>query len=277
MTWIKQYQDWQFLTEQQDFKKYYIKSKPNWVYRRAGKDSQGNIKWQYQAKSGEKYWHDVENKSSLNVLNLQYQKNLKAQGGAAKLKKPETKGSLKHEGSDYWTLITIIACENFQSSDYTGAKQAMADVAQAIYNRYNTPGQPYGKTIKEIILAPGQFQPVKDGIAKGASWRNIDNKEDAIGVYMKTKSRTREHAEAQIGDAIEAQGSSALRSNASKHVGSRTEFLAAVPSSKLAVGTVERSPEGFNNCFYWRYAGKNEFYNKDITSATTVPDSVKIG
>ena len=277
MTWIKQYQDWQFLTEQQDFKKYYIDSKPNWVYRRAGNDSQGNIKWQYQAKAGEKYWHEVENKASLAALNSQYQNNLKAQSGSAKLKKQETSGSIKQGSTDYWTLITIIACENFQSSDYTGAKQAMADVAQAIYNRYNTPGQPYGKTIKGIILAAGQFQPVKDGIAKGAKWKSINSKEDAIEVYKKTKGRTQEQAETQIQDAIDAQKSSALRSKASKHVGSRTEFLAAAPVSKRAVGMVERSPEGFNNCFYWRYAGKDAFYNKDITSATAVPDSVKIG
>lgn len=276
MTWIKQYQDWQFLNEQQDFKKYYIDSKPNWVYRRAGKDSQGNIKWQYQAKSGEKYWHDVENKASLDALNSQYQKNLKAQSGSAKLKKQVTSGSVKQESTDYWTLIAIMACENFESKDYANAKQGMADVAQAIYNRYNTPGQPYGKTVKDIILASGQFQPVKDGIAKGAKWKNINSKEDAIKVYMKTKARTREQAEVQIGDAIAAQGSSTLRSNASKHVGSRTEFLAAAPISKRAVGMVERSPEGFNNCFYWRYAGKDAFYNKDLTKATAVPDSVKV-
>lgn len=276
MVFIKDYRGWSQLNEQQDFKKYYIDSKPDWVYRRAGKDSSGNIIWQYQAKSGGKYWHKVENKSSLDKLNAQYQRNLKVQG-KAKLKSDPKSGSTAAGGSDYWTLITIMACENFMTKDYKEAKQAMADVAQAIYNRYNTPGQPYGKTVKDIVLAAGQFQPVKDGLAKGAKWRDINSKEDAIAVYMKTKGRTKEQAEAQVGDAIEAQGSRSLRSKASTHVGSRTEFLAGKPGSKRAVGMVEREPTGFNNCFYWRYAGKTKLYNKDITSATSIPDSVKIG
>jgi hypothetical protein len=266
MKWIKTYPEWQHVNEQQEFKTYLLADKPDWIYRRAGTNSAGNTTWQYQAKTGEKYWHTVENKKSLDALNAQYQKNLAAQGD-----------TVSGGSTDYWTLIAIIACETFETKDHSGAKQAMADVAQAIYNRYNTPGQPYGKTIKEIILAPGQFQPVRDGLAKGAKWKSINSKEDAIEVYKKTKGRTQEQAETQIQDAIDAQKSSSLSSNASKHVGSRTEFLAAAPSSKLAVGKVERSPEGFNNCFYWRYAGKNEFYNKDITSATAVPDSVKIG
>jgi len=276
MVFIKDYKQWAQINEQQDFKKYYIDSKPNWVYRRAGKDSKGNIIWQYQAKDGEKYWHRVENKSSLNNLNSQYQNNLKSQG-SAKLKKEPLSGSMVETNSDYWTLITIMACENYMTKQYSGAKQAMADVAQAIYNRYNTPGQPYGKTIKDIVLASGQFQPVRDGLAKGAKWKSINSKEDAIEVYKKTKGRTQEQAETQIQDAIDAQKSSSLRSKASKHVGSRTEFLAAAPSSKSAVGIAEREPAGFNNCFYWRYAGKIHFYNKDNIGATGVPDSVKIG
>ena len=74
---------------------------------------------------------------------------------------------------------------------------------------------------------------------------------------------------------LSAQKSSSLRSAASKHVGSRTEFLAATPSSKGAAGIAERKPKGFNNCFYWRYAGKTEFYNKKNTAATSIPNSVK--
>jgi len=169
-----------------------------------------------------------------------------------------------------------MAGETYESRYYEKNKQSMADVAQAIYNRYNTPDQPYGKTIKEIILAAGQFQPVTDGIAKGADWKNIKNREDAIKVYMTTKGRERDIAEKQIDDAIEAQASSLLRSEASKHVGSRTEFLATSPTSKYAVGKVEREPKNRNNCFYWRYAGKTHFYNKDITTATAVPDSVEV-
>lgn len=264
-SYIKDYQGWNIILEQEDgFKKYYIASKPKYVYRRAGLNKDKTPNWQYQLKSGEKYWHTVENADSLRELNAQYKKNLEDQE-LAKLQ----------GNTDYWTLITIMACENFTSKNYSGAKQAMADVAQAIYNRYNTPGKPYGKTIQSVILSPGQYQPVRDGKSRGAKWSSINSKDEAIAVYMKTKGRKKQEATTQIEDAMFAQKSSKLRNNASKHVGSRTEFLAAKPASKRAVGIVERSPKGYNNCFYWRYAGKDAFYNKKQIDATAIPDSIK--
>ena len=140
-----------------------------------------------------------------------------------------------------------MACENYTTKNYSGSKQAMADVAQAIYNRYNTPGKPYGKTLQKVILSPGQYQPVKDGKAKGAKWNSINNKDEAIEVYRKSKGRSLEESTVQINDAISAQKSSSLRSAASKHVGSRTEFLAATPSSKGAAGIAERKPKSISN------------------------------
>ena len=259
MTWIKDWKNWQLVTEQQDFKTYTVPGKPDWIYRRAGATDSGVINWQYQAVGGEKYWHEVENPESIKQLDQQYQEN---QAGGS---------------PDYWTLIAIMACETFETQDHSGAKQAMADVAQAIYNRYNTPGQLYGKTIKQIILAPGQYQPVQDGLQAGAEWKTIGSKQDAIQVYMKTKSRKEEAATLQIEAAIQAQANQSLRSNAKEHVGSRTEFLAAQPSSNQATGMVERKPVGLNNCFYWRYAGKTQLYNQGQTGATNMPDSVKVG
>lgn len=262
--YIKNYNNWNRLFENEEYTKYYISSKPKYVYRRSGLNKDKTPNWQYQLKSGEKYWHTVENADSLKELNSQYKKNV------------QKEKSLKLRGNkDYWTLITIMACENYTTKNYSGAKQAMADVAQAIYNRYNTPGKPYGKTLQKVILSPGQYQPVTDGKAKGAKWSSINSKEEAIAVYMKSKGRKKEEATTQIEDAIAAQKSSSLRSNANKHVGSRTEFLAASPKSKSAAGMVERKPTGFNNCFYWRYAGKTEFYNKKNINATALPDSIK--
>lgn len=259
MTWIKDWKNWQLVTEQQDFKTYTVPGKPDWIYRRAGATDSGVINWQYQAVDGEKYWHKVENPESIKKLNLQYQEN---QAGGS---------------PDYWTLITIMACENFETQNHSNAKQAMADVAQAIYNRYNTPGQPYGKTIKQIILAAGQYQPVKDGLAAGAQWRTIDSKAAAIAAYQKTRGRNLKAATQQIEAAVQAQSGAELRSKAEQHVGSRTEFLAATPTSKSAVGITERKPAGLNNCFYWRYAGKKQLYDKGLTAATAMPDSVKQG
>lgn len=263
--------------ESSDFKKYYISGKSEYVYRRAGKNSNGEINWQYQKKNtdNKNVWHTVTNKSSIEKLNDQYESNLKGSSGSAKLKKVNKYG-ISEGNSDYWTLITILACENYSVEDYPEAKQAMADTAQSIYNRYNTPGQPYEKTIKDIILSPNQYDPVTKGKKKGANWDNIKSKEDAIEVFKKTKGRTSEQSKTQIEDAISAQKDDVLINKAKEHVGSRTEFLSGKPKSSSAVGARERSPSEFNNTFFWNYAGKRAYHDTKKTAATSTPDSVLV-
>ena len=174
--------------------------------------------------------------------------------------------------ADYWTLITIIACEN-----YTSEKQGMSDTAQSIYNRFNVPGKPYGKTIREIILSKNQYEPVTKGKAKGAQWDSIDTMQDAINVYAKTKGVDLKTASAAISAAVEAQKNVTLGTNAGKHVQSRTEFLAAPPTSKEAKSPVERPAKEKHNSFFWNYAGKNQFYVKNDLKPKAKPDSVRIG
>lgn len=85
------------------------------------------------------------------------------------------------ESPDFWLLVTAALFENGKSIDgYQGA----ADVAQAIYNRVALPGWP--KSIKEVILQPGQFQPVSDygGVNE---WQKINSKETAIAFAKKYK------------------------------------------------------------------------------------------
>jgi hypothetical protein len=152
----------------------------------------------------------------------------------------------------------------------------MADTAQSIYNRFNVKGQKYGKTIPEIILASGQYQPVTTGKANGASWESINTKDKAIMVYMKTKGRDKEQATLAIEGAIAAQKDPTLIKNAQKFIGSRTEFLATKPTSKSAVSPVERTPEGKNNSFFWNYAGKTHYYDEELLAATAKPDTVNV-
>jgi hypothetical protein len=47
-----------------------------------------------------------------------------------------------------------------------------------------------------------------------------------------------------------------LQTESRNFIQTRTEFLAAFPKSKDAIGVVERSPKNENNAFYWQYAGK---------------------
>ena len=171
---------------------------------------------------------------------------------------------------DYWTLITIIACENFPDQ-----KQGMADVAQSIYNRYHVSGKPYGKTISEIILAKSQYEPVTKGLKKGADWKNINDKTKAISVYMKTIGVDIKNATKAIESAISAQSNKTYMDNARSHVKTRTEFLANPPSAYSAVSPVERPEKNKNNSFFWNYAGKKTYYAKNDFSAKPIPPEVK--
>ena len=171
---------------------------------------------------------------------------------------------------DYWTLITIIACEN-----YADQPQGMADVAQSIYNRYHVKGKPYGKTIADIILAKNQYEPVTIGNKKGANWSNIDTKDKAIDVYMKTKGVDKKDATSVIETAIKAQSEASYVDGAKAHVKTRTEFLATPPTSSSAVGSTERSSTNKNNAFFWNYAGKENYFAKKDFSPKPIPNEVK--
>jgi hypothetical protein len=187
------------------------------------------------------------------------------------LKKPKVAKKTSIDNSEYWTLITIMACENFSDQ-----KQGMSDTAQSIYNRLAVPNKPYGKTIKEIILAKGQYEPVSVGKKRGADWNNINSKDKAITVYMKTKKLDRNKATAAINNAILAQKDPKLAKEAGKHVQSRTEFLADKPKSGGAAKPVERQSPKTNNAFFWNYAGKTRFYAKNDLAPKPKPGNVNV-
>ena len=89
--------------------------------------------------------------------------------------------SVSSDSPDFWLLVAAALFENGKPEDgYQGA----ADVAQAIYNRVSLPGWP--KSIRGVILQPGQFQPVSDygGVKE---WEQINSKESAIAFAKKYK------------------------------------------------------------------------------------------
>ena len=167
--------------------------------------------------------------------------------------------------SDFWKLVTICAGEN-----YIDQPQGMADVAQSIYNRVNLQGG-YGKTISEVIMAKGQYEPT---FKTKALWEAIKDEETAIAAYMATKGVDREQAQQRIKTSLNAIKNPTLKANAALFVGSRTEFLAAAPTSSNAVGVVEREPKSKNNAFFWNYQGKTDYYNNNNLAATKIPGSV---
>lgn len=258
---IKKFRDW--IIGKEDFKVYFTKLSPNYRFRRSGKDNKGNINWQVQIKKGGD-WSAVTDKKVIADLNNQYRRNLaKKEIGDIVPKNINSQ--------DYWTLITVIACEN-----YLDNLQGMADVAQSIYNRFNMPNKAYGKSITQVILATNQYEPVTIGLRKRAPWKFIKSKKTSIGVYAKTKGVNKEEATKAIENAIKAQKNPTMIKEARRWVQTRTEFLSDPPTAKDAVGIRQREPKDTNNTFFWNYQGKTHFWFGKILSATQIPDTVNM-
>jgi hypothetical protein len=153
--------------------------------------------------------------------------------------------------------VAICAGENF-----TNNPQGMADVAQSIYNRLGA--KAYGSTIKQIVIASDQYEPTFSNIPQ---WKAIKDKETAIIAYQNSKRVSRSNAENAINVSYQSIQDPTLMQNAANYISSRTEFLASSPNSREAVGVIERSPKNVNNAFYWRYAGKDKFYNSKTNKA----------
>jgi len=258
---IKRFKEW--FRGKEDFKVYFSKLSPKSRFRRAGKDSKGNLNWQAQVEKGG-VWSVVSDKKIIADLNNQFRRNLaKKQIGDIVPK--------NIDAQDYWTLIAVLAAEN-----YLDNLQGMADVAQSIYNRFNIPNKAYGKSISEVILSDNQYEPVTIGLRKGAPWKSIKSKKTSISVYAKTKSVSVVEATKAIENAVKAQKDPMMIKEARRWVQTRTEFLSDPPKGRDAVGTRQREPKDTNNTFFWNYQGKFHFWSKDILSATQMPDSVKV-
>jgi hypothetical protein len=146
--------------------------------------------------------------------------------------------------ADYWSLVAICCLE-------AGNPQARADVAQSIYNRLATPNKPYGKSIKEIIVADQQYEPT---FKNKNDWKVIKDKQTAITAVKNSKNWSNEKAKKAIEDTEKALKDITLQNNSINFIKTRTEFLAGKPESNKAEGVVERDPN--DNAFFWAYAGK---------------------
>jgi murein DD-endopeptidase MepM/ murein hydrolase activator NlpD len=150
------------------------------------------------------------------------------------------------DSADYWSLMAICSLE-------AGVPQARADVAQSIYNRLATPGQPYGKTIKEIVVANKQYQPT---FANRTDWVAINDSATAIKAIMYAKNWTMDKAKTELKNTIDALNNTNNQELARNFIQTRTEFLASDPTSTDVVGVIQREPLAQNNSFFWKYAGK---------------------
>jgi hypothetical protein len=152
------------------------------------------------------------------------------------------------DDADYWSLVAICGCENFGDNP-----QGIADTAQSIYNRLATPNKPYGKTIKEIVIAKNQFAPTFNNRSE---WLAIKDEATALKAVIGSKGKTTTEAKKLLETSASAIKNKTYQKNAREFIKTRTEFLAAEPKSSGAMDVVQREPASKNNAYYWEYAGK---------------------
>jgi hypothetical protein len=132
--------------------------------------------------------------------------------------------------ADFWALLAICALED-------GDPQGRADVAQSIYNRLqaNLAGVGYGgKSLKQIITAPKQYQPAYQDInSNGAiiaqQWKDIQDKNTAIAAIQyfysqKGQNESYTSAENKLKATFNAIKDQQRRVAASVFVLNRTDF-----------------------------------------------------
>lgn len=122
------------------------------------------------------------------------------------------------KSKDFW-LLAVAA--TFENSDPQGS----ADVAQAIYNRLAFPGWP--KTIRDIILAPNQFEPVRryGGVEEWAKIEDENSAKEFVKKYGKSEEQLK-----RVSDALQDP---AKQSSALQFVGARDNFRADATEDSL--------------------------------------------
>ena len=152
----------------------------------------------------------------------------------------------KLSAADYNALLAISALEDI-------TPQGRADVAQSIYNRlqaanrYDANFNQSSNTIKAIILAPKQYQPIFGNIK---DWQNItDRKSAAIAIMNSTKGKKQgwnmQVALREISNTEKALKNAKLQQQAQQFIGTRTAFYGVSQHEYMRPeeGDVLRNPQ----------------------------------
>ena len=177
------------------------------------------------------------------------------EGGGAVVKK------LPQKGRDFWTLVAVAGTED-------NDPQAWADVAQSIYNRAASGVYGGGSDIRQIILAPAQYEPTwkhprkKVEKTPNPEWYDITDIESAAIATEKSVSYLQ-----RVADAIQ---NPKLQEEARRFVGARTDFMGGKEKANFAKGDVRRGKQGEDN-FFGSFVGPGS-----IAYAATNPDPAAI-
>jgi hypothetical protein len=145
------------------------------------------------------------------------------------------------DAADFWTLVAIASVED-------GDPEGWADVAQSIYNRLAS-GDYGGKTIKELIIRDGQYQPTWQYPKAGVNGK-ANPEWHAIGDRA-TASAATGQSEGALQSVANALTDPTLQEKARQFVQGRTDFKGAnegyPPSIQRKSG---------DNWFGWEYTYK---------------------
>jgi hypothetical protein len=148
-------------------------------------------------------------------------------------------GTVTGGNADFWTLVAISRMED---SDPQGS----ADVAQSIYNRVAS-GIYGGKTIKEIVLRQGQYEPTWKYPRRGKT--GVPNPEWYAIKDLATASSATGISQSDLQRTAAALRNSKYQEEARKFVGGRTDFMGG--SNKPGPGDIRRRGNEPNNFFGW--------------------------
>jgi hypothetical protein len=168
--------------------------------------------------------------------------------------------------ADYNTLLAITTAEDFKNP------QGRADVAQSLYNRLFA-ARKYGlnfnqnkATLKDLINAPGQFQPT---FKNPKDWQNITDRQSAAVAFSKYKGITINEALKALAQTDKILRDSKHQKNAANHVQGRTFFLGTSQQGNMKKGDVLRDKD-YN--FFSHWETENTPYHKERGSiAAPIP------
>jgi len=148
-------------------------------------------------------------------------------------------GTVTGGNADFWTLVAISRMED---SDPQGS----ADVAQSIYNRVAS-GVYGGKSIKQIVLRNGQYEPTWKYPRRGKT--GVPNPEWHAIKDIATASAATGISQSDLQKTAAALRNSKYQEEARKFVGGRTDFMGG--GNKKGAEDVQRTTNAPNNFFGW--------------------------
>ena len=161
--------------------------------------------------------------------------------------------------ADFWTLVAISRMED---SDPQGS----ADVAQSIYNRVAS-GIYGGKTIKEIVLRQGQYEPTWKYPKRGKT--GIPNPEWHSIKDLKTASVATGISQSDLQKTAAALRNAKYQEQARKFVGGRTDFMGG--ANRPGPGDIRRKENAPNNFFGWFVGPAAKAYGAKNPGPAKVP------